>query len=202
MNDGADRHHAEARLILCFFVVELRLRLGAGLSGRFEGRIVNGRAGCAARARGGGEPEDCDPSEAGAKRDRRPERDRKDATRDRQNGVADDPAEAGGERPASRRGKQGSQTRRRHNSDQTEPGFQARPLKPPPSEEAPAPECGRGQQGCRREADELHHDVGGDRARRAEKIMDTRVGRVIEARIADRPSQQGEAEAGYAGKRD
>src|SRR5208337_2500471 len=104
--------------------------------GRFEGLIVNGREGCAARARGGGEPEDCDPSEAGAKRDRRPERDRKDATRDRQNGVADDPAEAGGERPASRRGEQGSQRRRRHNSDQTETGLQARPLKAAPSEEA------------------------------------------------------------------
>ena len=74
----------------------------AGLRG-----LVNWRPGRAARARGGGKPEDCDPSEAGAERDRRPERDRKDATGDRQNRVADDPAEASGERPPSRRRKQG-----------------------------------------------------------------------------------------------
>ena len=76
--------------------------------------------------------------------------------------------------------KQGSQPRRRDHAAQIEADFQARPLEPPLGDEAPAPERGRNQQRRRGKADELHHKVGGDRARSAEKIVDARVGRVIE----------------------
>ena len=201
MNDGADRHHAEARLVLVLLVVEARQRLGAGPSGRIRRRSVVRDARRAADARGGGESEDREGGESGADDDRRPGRDWKDATRDRKDGVADNSAEAGGQRPASRRRKQRRQRRRRDHADEIEADFQARPLEPPLGEKAPAPERGRRQQRRGGKADELHHEVGGDRAGRAEKIVDARVGRVIEAGIADRPGQQREAEAGHAGER-
>ena len=119
MNDGADRHHAEARLI---FMPLRRRNAPAPRRGPFRPdcwarRRPAGVRAATADARGGGEPEDCDPGEDGAERDRRPGRDRKDATRDRKNRVADDPAEAGRQRPASGRRKQRSQRRRRDNAD-------------------------------------------------------------------------------------
>ena len=153
-------------------------------------------------AGGGGEPEDSDRGKAGAERDRGPGRGRKEAVRERQESVADDAAETGGQRPAPGRGKQRSQPGRRDHAAQIEGDLQARPLKPPLGEEAPAPEGGRRQQGRRGKADELHHEVGGDRAGSAEKIVDARVRRVIETGIADRPGQQREGQAGHAGERD
>ncbi len=122
--------------------------------------------------------------------------------RQRQNGVADDPAETGGQRPASGRGKEGSQPRRRDHSGEIEADLQARPLKPPVGDEAPAPERRRRQQGHRGKADELHHEVGGDRARSAEKIVDALVRRVVETGIADRPSRERKGEARHAGERE
>ena len=189
MDDGADRHHAKARLILIVFVVEARQRPGAGLAGRIVGPISGRGTRPAARprprrGRGWRLPQGC------AERDRGPGRRRKEAVRQRQNRVADDAAETGGQRPAAGRWKQRSQRRRGDHSDQVEADLEARPLKPSPGEEAPAPEGGRGEQGRRGKADKLHHEVGGDRARSAEKIVDARVGRVVEAGIADRPGQQ------------
>ena len=201
MNDGADRHHAEARFVLVLFVVETRQRLGAGSSGRILRHAVARSARRAADARSSGECENGEPGETGAENDCRPGRDWKGATRDREDGVADNPAEAGGQRPASGRRKQRRQRRSRDHAAQIETDLQPRPLEPPPGEKAPAPERGRRQQRRRGEADELHHQVGGNRARRAEKVMDARVGGVIEARVADRPGQEREAEAGHAEER-
>ena len=131
MNDGADRHHAKAWLILIVFVVEARQRLGAGLAGRIVERIFSRGARAAAHARGGGESEDGNSGKAAPKRDCRPWRDRKDAARDRQHGVADHPAETGGQGPAAGRRKQRSQPRRRDHAAQIEADFQARPIEPP-----------------------------------------------------------------------
>ena len=130
---------------------------------------------------------------APAEGDRRPWRGRKESARKRQDGVAHDPAETGRQRPASRRRKEGSERRRGDHAAEIEADFQARPLESSRGDEAPAPES-RGHEQGRDEArpTNLHHEVGGDRAGRAEKIVDARVGRVIEARIADRPGQQRE----------
>ena len=200
MNDGADRHHAKARLVLVLLVIEARQRPGAGLSGGGVGGVVCGTR--APNAGGRGEPEDSDCGKAGADCDCGPGRGRKEATREGEDSVADDPAETGRKRPAPGRRKERSQSRRRDHSDQIESDLQTRPLEPSLGEEAPAPERGRGQQGRRGEADELHHEIGGDRARSAEKIVDALVRRVIETGIADRPGQQREGQAGHAGERD
>ena len=202
MDDGADRHHAKAWLILIVFVVEARQRLGAGLAGRIVEPISGRGTRPAARARGGGEAEEGDCCKATAECDRGPGRRRQEAVRARQNRVADHPAETRGQRPASGRWKQRSQPRRGDHSDQVEADLQARPLKPSLGDEAPTPERGRGEQGRRGKADKLHHQVGGDRAWSAEKIVDARVGRVVEAGIADRPGQQRKGQAGHAGERD
>ena len=200
MNDGADRHHAEARLVLFLFVVKARQRAGAGLSGGGVGGVVRGTR--ASHAGGGGEPEDSDRGKAGADGDRGPGRGRKEPSRERQESVADDPAESGGQRPAPGRGEQRSQPGRRDHASAIECDFQAGPLKLPLGDEAPAPERGRGEQGGRGKADELHHEIGGDCARSAEKIVDALVRRVIETGIADRPGQQREGQAGDARERD
>jgi hypothetical protein len=201
MNDGPNRNHAKAWAVLVLLVVEAGKRLGAGLSGSIVERILAHGPRRAACARGGGEPEDGDPGKTGAERDGRPLRDRKKTARDRQDCVADNSAEAGGQGPAPRRRKQGSQRRRRDYAGQIEADFQARPVKPPPGQEAPAPEGGRRQQRGGSEADELHDNIRGDRAWRAEKVMDARAGRVIETRIAHRPGQQRHGQAGHAGER-
>ncbi len=201
MNDGADRHHAKAGFVRIVFVVEARQRPGAGLSGCIVGGVLRGTR-RAPDTGGAGEAEDSDCRKTATQRDRGPGRGRQAAMRERQNGVADNAAKAGRQRPAPRRRKQGSQPRRRDHSDEIEADLQARPLKPPLGDQAPTPERGRRQQGHRGKAEELHHEVGGDRAGNAEKIVDARVGRMIEAGIADRPGQQREDQAGHAGERD
>jgi len=50
MNDGSDRHHAKARLILILFVVEARQRPGACLAGQVVGRVFSRKAWPAADA--------------------------------------------------------------------------------------------------------------------------------------------------------
>ncbi len=74
-------------------------------------------------------------------------------------------------------------------------------LEPALGQEAPAPEGGRGEGGDAAEPQHLHDDVGGDRARGAEEIVDVRVGRVIEARIGDGPGEEREAESADARER-
>ncbi len=167
MNDSADRHHAKAGFVLVVFIVEARQRPGAGLSGCSVGGVLRGTR-RAPNAGGAGEAEDSDCRKATAQRDRGPGRGRQEAMRERQNGVADDAAEAGGQRPAPRRGKQGSQPGRRDHSGQIEADLQARPLKPPLGDQAPTPERGGRQHDRRGKAEELHHEVGGDRAGSAE----------------------------------
>ena len=201
MNDGSDRHHAEARLILILFIVETRQRLGAGLSGPDIGCAASFSARGAAGAGGCSESEDGERRQTGAENDRRPGRDWKDAARDRKDSVADNSAKAGRQRPASGRRKERRQRRRRDHAGQVKGDFEPRPFEPPIGEKAPAPERGRRQQRNRGKADELHHEVGGDRARGAEEVVDAGVCRVIEARIADRPGQKREAQAGHAGER-
>ncbi len=144
MDDGADRHHAQARLIRLVLVVELGQRLGAG----FAGPIVERRFGRVRRAgaRSAGKPEDGCRGKARAERDGRPGRDRKEVARNYEDGVADHSAETGRQRPASRRGKERCEARRRDHAGQIEGDFPARPLKPPLGDERPAPERGRGQQ--------------------------------------------------------
>ena len=125
MNDGSDRHHAEARLILILFIVETRQRLGAGLSGRIIGCAASFSARGAADAGGCSESEDRERRQTGAENDRRPGRDWKDAARDRKDSVADNSAKAGRQRPASGRRKERRQRRRRDHADQVEGEFQA-----------------------------------------------------------------------------
>ena len=129
MDDGADRDHAEARLVFRLLVVESRLRLGRavlaavrpfvragdGRSQRRRPRPASRMASAAKAAPLAAIPQ----GEAG-----------KEAARDRKHGVADDPAEPGRQRPASGRRQERSQRRRRGDADEIEADLQPRVLEP------------------------------------------------------------------------
>ena len=86
-------------------------------------------------------------------------------------------------------------------ADEIEADLQPRMLEPALGQEPPAPEGGRRERGDGAEPQHLHDDIGGDRARGAEQIVDRRVGRVIEARIGDGPGEERKAERADASER-
>ena len=83
-----------------------------------------------------------------------------------------------------------------------EPEQDAQPLaaQRPMPEQPIAPHSDRQQEADRAQPQKLHHQVGGDRARAAEKIVHRRVGRVAERRIVDGPG--GERERRHHGETD
>ncbi len=104
--------------------------------------------------------------------------------------VADDPAEPGRQGPAAGRRERARDRRRgpRAADPQRQPQVQAADLAR--AHELPAPDRDRGQEQHRCEPEELHREVGDDRARQAEEVAHRGVGGVVEARILDRPGRE------------
>jgi hypothetical protein len=148
-----------------------------------------------------GEGEDRDRREGRAEGGHAPGRSRRQTARQRQQRIADDAAESGRQRPAARRGKERGQGGRRRDPDKIEPDLDSRAGKPSFRQEPPTPEGRRRQRRDAGQPEHLHDDIGGDRARTAEEIVDRRVGCVIEARVLDRPGQERESHADDPGER-
>ena len=165
VDDGADRHDAEARLVLALLVVET-LRGASARLGLLR-RARRPAAAGPADARRRGEGEDRDRREGRAERRHAPGRASRQTRRGSdEQGVADDAAEPGRQRPASRRREAArpAPPPRRLRRDRA-PTLIRGAGEPPLGHEPPAPEGGRRQRRDAGEAEHLHDDVGGDRAR-------------------------------------
>ncbi len=107
-----------------------------------------------------------------------------------QQAIADHAAETGRQRPGggAREARRESGRERRAHDPQREP--QALAVEPPMGEQTPAPECDRQHDRDRGETEQLHQQVGRDRAPRAEQIAHRRAGGVAQARILHRPGRE------------
>ncbi len=199
MNGRADRNHGEARLILALRLVETGL--GTVFFRLHPQPVPFSRRAGEPDARGSGQREDCDSRKGRPCRRHAPARARKQVTGQGEQGVADHPAQSARQRPASRRRKKRRERGGRRDTSDIEARLHAQAVEPALGQELPAPEGGRRERGDTGEAEQLHGDVGGDRARLAQEVVDWRAGRMIEARVGDRPGEKGKAEPHNTGER-
>ena len=191
MNQRAERDQRDARLAAGVVVI-----VGARTNLRviFRGPAAHIRFGFEAQPRCAGHGEDRDESGADAEERGQDARAGKDQPRNSKDGVAGDAAEAGGQRPALGRGQKRRGRGGCENAEDTESDAQHHAADPATSHETQSLGRDRHDGGDGAEADELHQQIGDDRARSAEQIADVARGRVVERRIAGGPADERQCE--------
>ena len=107
-----------------------------------------------------------------------------------QHGIADHAAETGRQRPMGAARQARRESRRQHGAEQPEQHTQPLAVERPMAKHPVAPNRDRQQQRQRAQAQQLHHQIGGDRAGAAEQIVHRCIGGVAERRVIHRPGGQ------------
>ena len=110
--------------------------------------------------------------------------------RQRQHGIADHAAEPGGQRPVIALRQAGGEARGEHGAG--EPERQPHPfaIERTMRRDAPAPHCDGQYEDSGGKPEQLHQEIGADRARRAEQVADRSVGGVAQRGILHRPGRK------------
>ena len=200
VNRRPDRDQREARFAVAILILGFRA-LGGSALGEGPGlclRRVAGRR--QAVAHGRGERENRQGGQGRARQNHIDRRAPAEPPGRPEHGVADDPAKAGRQRPTRGRRQQRGEAGCGCRPEQRETEPRPRTGEPLFRQKPPAPKGWRRQRDDAGHADELHGDIGADRAGLTQPIVNRGRCRVIEAGVLDRPAQQGERTSGDSGE--